>query len=44
MTDCKQCSCKKCKFKGDCHCPLKRGEVAPSICSNFTEKPITKKA
>ena len=38
ITECKKCHCNDCDFKGDCHCPPKRGDIAPAKCINFKLK------
>ena len=35
--ECWGCACLYCSFKGDCHCPHKKGQFpGPSLCHNYT--------
>lgn len=36
--ECKGCRCLSCRFKGDCHCPRKKGDPIPVGCDNFLTK------
>lgn len=35
MSQCEDCICLNCDYRGDCHCPLKARKKAPKNCTNY---------